>query len=423
MSILSKATVKGFWGDHDFELPFDEELNFIIGPNGTGKTTFVNMIASALTGDLSTLAMLPFAELALEIKGRGSARPTLTFQRVADDETVPSIRIFAQAKKSEKPSEIKLPYEFRRLLRGPGSRHYPKSGFSQYLQEHLRDQLDAFIETTWVSVHRAPPANPREDGGQKNAIDRRLYRLQNQLVRKISQMSTARDGQIKEFQQTVLLSLLNKPDFSKHKIDSVEDHVINQEQQLINALNELQVPESKYKRSLAQFSRNAIPSYEKYHKGDPLSIDDLYYALNLSRIDEVVDNWIDLQSELNSIMMEKNRLLEVINELFNRKSAYITESNELFFESRSGKTLSIYDLSSGEKQLLIMIVETMLQNREPHTFIADEPEISLHVDWQEKLVSSIKKLNPSAQIIFATHSPDVVAGNTKNIVKMEDLIP
>jgi len=55
-------------------------------------------------------------------------------------------------------------------------------------------------------------------------------------------------------------------------------------------------------------------------------------------------------------------------------------------------------------------------------FIADEPELSLHVLWQEKLISSLRGLNPNAQIISATHSPDIVGSLSKQAIDMESLI-
>ncbi|MRE52090.1 AAA family ATPase, partial [Escherichia coli] len=65
--------------------------------------------------------------------------------------------------------------------------------------------------------------------------------------------------------------------------------------------------------------------------------------------------------------------------------------------------------SSGEKQLLIILSEALLQNGKRCLYLADEPELSLHVSWQEKIVNSIFEINKNVQIIFATHSPDVVS--------------
>jgi predicted ATPase len=80
-------------------------------------------------------------------------------------------------------------------------------------------------------------------------------------------------------------------------------------------------------------------------------------------------------------------------------------------------------LSSGEKQLLILLSEALLQRQTPAIFIADEPELSLHVTWQEKVVSSIRGLNNAAQILAATHSPDIVGALSSRTIDMETIIP
>lgn len=63
-----------------------------------------------------------------------------------------------------------------------------------------------------------------------------------------------------------------------------------------------------------------------------------------------------------------------------------------------------------------------MQEGEPVVYIADEPELSLHVKWQEMLTDAISELNPDAQIVFATHSPDIVSDKTDNIINMELLL-
>ena len=79
-------------------------------------------------------------------------------------------------------------------------------------------------------------------------------------------------------------------------------------------------------------------------------------------------------------------------------------------------------LSSGEKQLLIQFLEVLLQESRSVIFIADEPEISLHVIWQENLLKAIRNLNENAQLIVATHSPDIVADFRDNVVDMEKVV-
>ena len=90
--------------------------------------------------------------------------------------------------------------------------------------------------------------------------------------------------------------------------------------------------------------------------------------------------------------------------------------------TQSEKIFSLTNLSSGEKQLLIILSQSLLQESNAHIYIADEPELSLHVEWQEKLVSSLQKLNPNSQIIFAMHSPDIVGEFNSSVIKVEEVI-
>jgi predicted ATPase len=64
-------------------------------------------------------------------------------------------------------------------------------------------------------------------------------------------------------------------------------------------------------------------------------------------------------------------------------------------------------LSAGEKHLLRLLVDTV--RVEESSIIIDEPELSMHVDWQRSLVASMSQLNPAAQIILASHSPEIMA--------------
>ncbi|MFQ2515535.1 AAA family ATPase [Aeromonas caviae] len=69
-----------------------------------------------------------------------------------------------------------------------------------------------------------------------------------------------------------------------------------------------------------------------------------------------------------------------------------------------------------------MFALSLVQNLEPVIYIADEPEISLHITWQEYLTDTILELNPNAQIIFATHSPDVVGPYQDKTINMENIL-
>jgi len=67
-----------------------------------------------------------------------------------------------------------------------------------------------------------------------------------------------------------------------------------------------------------------------------------------------------------------------------------------------------YQLSSGEKQMLAILLTVLVEDNLPYVLFMDEPEVSLHVEWQERLIELILSLNPNVQIILTTHSPALV---------------
>jgi predicted ATPase len=84
-------------------------------------------------------------------------------------------------------------------------------------------------------------------------------------------------------------------------------------------------------------------------------------------------------------------------------------------------TLSLTQLSAGEKQLLIILLEILLIRSESVLILMDEPELSLHIRWQRKLIPQLIRLQPNAQFIIATHAPSVFGdGYMDKLCKMEE---
>lgn len=97
-------------------------------------------------------------------------------------------------------------------------------------------------------------------------------------------------------------------------------------------------------------------------------------------------------------------------------------TNHLVFID-DGEVIPLYKLSSGEKQLLLILMKVFLMEEEPYILLMDEPEISLHIEWQYILFEEIRRLNPNCQIITSTHSPSLFGdGWGDKLVFVEDLI-
>lgn len=119
-------------------------------------------------------------------------------------------------------------------------------------------------------------------------------------------------------------------------------------------------------------------------------------------------NKIDIEF-ISELYSQKNLFISIINELFKEtKKTINTDRSKLEFILDNGKNLSMYELSSGEKQILYILLKVLLQEKKEYIVFMDEPEISLHIDWQEVLVDKVLLLNPNCQLLIATHAPSLI---------------
>lgn len=131
----------------------------------------------------------------------------------------------------------------------------------------------------------------------------------------------------------------------------------------------------------------------------------------------------DAQQKAMDVSRAKVMFQDTIDSLFSETLKTIDRtSNELRF-NQYGDKLSPYTLSSGEKQMLIILLTVLLEDNEPYVLLMDEPEASLHVEWQQKLVGILRKMNPNAQIILTTHSPAMIMnGWLDAVTEVSDIV-
>lgn len=128
------------------------------------------------------------------------------------------------------------------------------------------------------------------------------------------------------------------------------------------------------------------------------------------------------QQEAMKVSKPKTAFQDIIDDLFGETLKTIDrQSNELRFV-QYGEELSPYCLSAGEKQVLIILLTVLLQNERHCVLLMDEPEVSLHVEWQQRLVRIIRGLNPNVQIILTTHSPAMIMdGWLDSVTEISDI--
>ena len=171
--------------------------------------------------------------------------------------------------------------------------------------------------------------------------------------------------------------------------------------------------------------RDAIRGLKAETEEDSISADDAFALPLIYRTNKIIDSLNKSEEDKRKILEPRQRFFNTLQSFMaNKKFQYDNKRTALLFslEGANSNVLPWSSLSSGEKQLLIQFMEVILQEGRSLIFIADEPELSLHVTWQEKLLKALRDLNENAQLIVATHSPDIVADFSKNVIDMEKVI-
>ena len=158
-------------------------------------------------------------------------------------------------------------------------------------------------------------------------------------------------------------------------------------------------------------------------------------------LDLMIKDQINLRNTLRSKAVE--RLFKISKD--NTKSAieladYLKQSDKIYtslarffkgyaepFEAdfnfvKNGDFISFNKLSMGEKQILLLLLMISNTEESPCIFFMDEPDLSMHIDWKEILISELHELNPNMQIILSTHAPSVITGWLDRVKEVEQLV-
>lgn len=124
---------------------------------------------------------------------------------------------------------------------------------------------------------------------------------------------------------------------------------------------------------------------------------------------------------LDGIYKLVDSFVTIVNGFLSDKSISFKLSSGFRISSRLGQDLGPRQLSSGEQQLLLLFCYVLTARDQPSVFIIDEPEISLNVKWQRRLVQSLLDITRDAQIqfVFASHSMELLAQHRARVVQLD----
>jgi predicted ATP-binding protein involved in virulence len=456
---LVRFTASGIHGYLTIDVTFNEQLTFITGINGSGKTSALNAIVALISPDLRILANLEFIELTLIFEEKGQER----FVSAVWDET--AVALFASGSAER--------FTFKKYvvdLDMPTSRQLDAE------VQHYRDLLSANASNEVLRLISALPtpmflgldrrARYEDEISKRNRF---LYPRAARTTRNLfatslaNSLSDAEDlaatryrdaliqsGKIAEqLQGELLLGLLSEERGDQRPFGSLMvptgkdlEDITALRRDLATLSQILRLPEHEVRSRVIPFLdtledyASAIPrqtNIAELMKQDtsnsPVMSALFGWSANQNRlkkfniISHIVSRYNKRRSDLLS---PTDRYLSLINSFLkdSGKSINFDDRGYIFvgIKGLEGER-SISSLSSGEAQIFVILTHLafnpLAQN---NVFIIDEPELSLHVQWQELFVDSILSSNPNIQYILATHSPSIILERVKCSVDLSKVV-
>lgn len=297
--------------------------------------------------------------------------------------------------------------------------------------EYVRLALGELVSLSSLSVYRLRSGDDyevRDKQGRRAIVapvDYRLSELLSGLTRYQLELSQRARHIATTLQRDVLTSILYSQDEAIGRDIYLEFDKNSEWNNLVSAYTQLNVIDAGVKKQISfhiDVIDKAVKDMRTHHdEGNHEPVEVNFQALEaLQQTKKIIQLALDAEKETSEIFSQITLFLSILSNFVSDKN-FKFHGGDLHIEANEDQIQ--YDaLSSGEKQLLIIFIETLLQKQTPYIFLTDEPELSLHIAWQRRIIPAIKELNPNAQIIAATHSPEIASKYKDAIFDMEELV-
>ena len=429
---IESFKIDKLWGYRPINLTFYRNVNILIGPNGSGKTTILNLLHSILSGDLRSISNVNFEQAEIGLRSfKGRSVRTIKVNP-ADG--------FLKFKVGKKV--YKFPTRFFANQKFARNHFYLwDNSIVKRIQSDEIDELTALVPLVWLPVSRHLSLTEDEEEHDtktepSESVDLHLKELLADLSRYRSELNAQLSKRYRDFERQVLSVILYSKEYDqiysilkavtsslpteteKDQLLKAFDDVGLLNEQMQNRINEHFRAIEKSVKRIGQFSENPKQISELDHSKQISEFDHILVLPLISRTKNMVELARKLEKHRTDIFAPLHLYENTVNSFLEDKIIKVDESDGVKIELPSKSELNWQDLSSGEKQILILLTEILLKVDQPVVYIADEPELSLHVKWQEKLLESIVKLGGQKQIIVATHSPDIVGPFRDNVITL-----
>ena len=422
----------------DIDISFNNDLTFIVGFNGSGKTTAIRLINALLTPSPKELNLIPFDE----------AEITLTHEKkkvvIVANKKENHISINIKSSKNIKGSfnipildfeELEYRYEqkergenyFKSLIleeRDNNVLKYILGLPSPYFlgldrKIHGTDPFELQARPNRLIAARRRPASHYQKIISGN-LGTSLVEVQELLYETMAQIRRVADKENEKQRKNLLISSFKytrADDVFSGKFDfTIEEGLLERRGEFEETLRQLDMFTGDAEKEITRFFDSLQELLKKRSKngkdGEGIDFEWIINKAQINRIYEFLKIIDDTKNKIDKINSNLKSFVDLVNSYYaeSGKHLIIDPLGRSLLRRPKGGTAGLDALSSGEKQILIIFANSILRGGNEKVFIIDEPELSLHLNWQERFVDDIRSLKTGAQFIFATHSPEIIAG-------------
>ena len=424
---VSTFSVRNLWGYKNYPIVFHDDVNVIIGPNASGKTTLINILFDTLSGNFPRLCRTDFAEVIIKLKAfDGNTQRDLRFLKTDEDlqividndtHTIP-LAPFVRFGDNFDYSELDVA-SIRRRRKTAGT-NIPK----------IQQQLRGLVPAVWLPVSRRLPIAEEEEFEQRRlhrkpleSVDECLSGLADSLQQYRLGLNTELSELRREFQRHALENILYDKQHDRALLDpkSFTPPSEHDKQALLKAFQDVGLVDRRMEKRIDDHFAAANDAASKLSKrADGIDIKTIFIIPLINRTRAIVEFAQQLENQREDLFAALHAFESIVNSFLSDKNVAVADRGDLVIspERRDARPIDWRHLSSGEKQILILLIQALLSEKTPVVYVADEPELSLHVDWQEKLLGALTRLAGRCQFIVATHSPDIASGFGQKVIDL-----
>lgn len=433
---VKRLKIFGLHSRQDIEIEFDENVSIFMGPNGVGKSTVLNIFVHFLSRQWIRLAKQSFNSVEVEFMSGDIARITKEeCSDIASGDFSPRIQSIISSLAEAGILEEILSSE----LISEDIYKIAEKSIGAYATDIrvIRRNISQSVKSPSSIAGISRASRAIKDNVKSHILYLPTYRRIEQDLGEI--LATASSASMRRIQAEISESLGNGPDHYtelvrfgmediKELIDSFTSDIKEYSRQQINSLSTRYLTAALRRQPFERGFFEALTDIklrdvlarvddEELNATQRKGISELIRSLRQkqgsgrrSRSQEHIGSYFYMLAETHERISRREVSLKMLASILNKYigPAKIAEYDQTKYEftiKSLGVEIPLSGLSSGEKQLISLFATLLLSKKEEYLIVIDEPELSLSVLWQERLIEDIISVESCKSLIAVTHSP------------------